>query len=403
MKYYFYAKLEKEGHFYNVSFPDFPDIHTIGDGISDAVDMAEDALGEYLIIMEDGKEIIPEPTDYQELSKGLTSNEQLQLIFVNTEVARAKEKNKSVNKMVTLPQYLVALGKEQKLNFSQILQNALREELHINNERTGNEMKINFETAMDKMNIKSPTKIAIGFDDKGDIKMHDFKTDGNIIMAGMTGSGKSVILNQMILSGMMQYNPEDLKFVLYDPKRMEFKPFEKTSYLYSHVMYDDTELEKVLSKVKSELHKRQRDLTKLGYRDVDKYNADAKMGELEQYNHLIIVIDEFSDLGIQNGSVINLIKEIAKVGTAFGIHFIVSTQTPRANILSKELKQYFYSRVALKLNNKTESEIVLDEKGAEKLRNHGSMLYKNKIGNVIKLQGDFISDEKIKDICANLQ
>ena len=96
MKYYFYAKLEKEGHFYNVSFPDFPDIHTIGDGISDAVDMAEDALGEYLIIMEDGKEIIPEPTDYQELSKGLTSNEQLQLIFLYKEVARVYEKNKSV-------------------------------------------------------------------------------------------------------------------------------------------------------------------------------------------------------------------------------------------------------------------------------------------------------------------
>lgn len=403
MKYNFYARLEKEGHFYNVSFPDFPDIHTFGDGIADAIDMAEDALGDYLVTMEDEKEIIPEPSNYRELSKDLTSIEQLQLIFVNTEVARAKEKNKSVNKMVTLPQYLVALGKEQKLNFSQILQNAIREELHINNERVGGAMNINFETAMEKMSIKTPTKIAVGFDDKGDIKMHDFKADGNIIMAGMTGSGKSIVINQMILSGMMQYDPEDLKFVLYDPKCMEFKPYENTSYLYSHVMYDDVELEKVLSKIKSELHKRQRDLKKLGYRDIDKYNAYAKTNALEQYNHLIIVIDEFSVLGIQNGSVINLIKEMAKIGTAFGIHFIVSTQTPRANFITEDLKQFFSSRVALKLNTELESDIVLGEKGAEKLKNHGSILYKDKNGDMIKLQSDFISDDKIEDICANLK
>ncbi|MBO0377095.1 FtsK/SpoIIIE domain-containing protein [Staphylococcus warneri] len=383
MKYHFYVNLEKEGHFYNISFPDFPDIHTFGDGITDAIDVAENVLGGYLITMEDNKELIPEPSDYKELSKGLSSNEQLQLIFVNTEVARAKEKNKSVNKMVTLPQYLVELGKEKKLNFSQILQNALREELHINNKSVGNATNINFEKAMENLKRKTSTEVAIGFDDKGDIKMHNFKTDGNIIVGGTTGVGKSVVMKQMILSAMMQYDPDDVKFVLYDPKCVEFKPYEKTSYLYSHVLHDDNELEKVLSKVKSELHKRQR--------------------ELNKFTSLVIVIDEFSDLGIQNASVVSLIKELAKAGTEFGIHFIIGTQMARANIITKELKQYFRSRVALKLNNNIESEIVLDEKGAEKLRNHGSMLYKNNGGELIKLQSDFIYDDKIEDICANLK
>lgn len=391
MKYHFYANLEKEGHFYNISFPDFPDIHTFGDDITDAIDMAENVLGGYLITMEDNKEIIPEPSDYKELSKGLSSNEQLQLIFVNTEVARSKEKNKSVNKMVTLPQYLVELGKEKKLNFSQILQNALREELHINNKSVGNTTNINFEKAMETLKRKTSTEVAIGFDDKGNIKMHNFKTDGNMIVGGTVGTGKSVVVKQMILSAMMQYNSNDVKFILYDPKCVEFKPYEKTSYLYSHVLHDDIELEKVLNKVKSELHKRQMELKKPGYRDLNKFTS------------LVIVIDEFSDLGIQNASVVSLIKELAKAGTEFGIHFIIGTQMARANIITKELKQYFRSRVALKLNNNIESEIVLDEKGAEKLRNHGSMLYKNNGGELIKLQSDFIYDDKIEDICANLK
>lgn len=145
MKYKFYANIVKEGHFYKINFPDFPDIEEYSDGLEETINKAEEELGRQLIKMEAQKITIPKPSSYQELFQYLSPNSQLQLIFVNTEVARAKERNKSVNKMVTLPEYLIALGKEQKLNFSQILQKALREELHIINEKSSNDMEINFE------------------------------------------------------------------------------------------------------------------------------------------------------------------------------------------------------------------------------------------------------------------
>ncbi|EOB7561038.1 TPA: type II toxin-antitoxin system HicB family antitoxin [Staphylococcus aureus] len=131
MKYYYYAILEKEGNYYNVSFPDLPGALTFGEGIEEAVEMASDALGGHLIVMEDEGDVIPKPSEFKELSQNLNDDEQLQLIFVNTNVVRAKEENKTVNKMVTLPQYLVELGKEKKINFSQTLQRALKDELNI--------------------------------------------------------------------------------------------------------------------------------------------------------------------------------------------------------------------------------------------------------------------------------
>ncbi|MCC9108043.1 type II toxin-antitoxin system HicB family antitoxin, partial [Staphylococcus aureus] len=104
---------------------------TFGEGIEEAVEMASDALGGHLIVMEDDGDVIPKPSEFKELSQNLNEDEQLQLIFVNTNVVRAKEENKTVNKMVTLPQYLVELGKEKKINFSQTLQRALKDELNI--------------------------------------------------------------------------------------------------------------------------------------------------------------------------------------------------------------------------------------------------------------------------------
>jgi predicted RNase H-like HicB family nuclease len=131
MKYYFYAVLQKEEAYYNVSFPDLAGVHTFGKGIAEAVEMASDALGGHLIVMEDDNDNIPEASDFETLAKSLNDNEQLQLVTVETNVIRAKEDNRVVSKTVTLPNYLVELGKSKNVNFSQTLQRALREELGI--------------------------------------------------------------------------------------------------------------------------------------------------------------------------------------------------------------------------------------------------------------------------------
>ncbi|EHJ07946.1 type II toxin-antitoxin system HicB family antitoxin [Staphylococcus simiae] len=131
MKYHFYAVLEKEDKYYNVYYPDLPGAITFGNDIEDAIDMAKDALEGHLLVLEDSEEIIPKATDYKSLSQNLADNEQLQLVTADTQLVRIKEENKTVNKMVTLPKYMVVLGKEKGINFSQTLQRALKEELNI--------------------------------------------------------------------------------------------------------------------------------------------------------------------------------------------------------------------------------------------------------------------------------
>lgn len=131
MKYHFYAVLQKEGLFYNVYFPDLPGALTFGEDIEEAVYMAKDALEGHLLVMEDDNDDIPSPTDYRTLAVKLKDNEQLQLVTADTRLVRIKEENKVVNKMVTLPKYMVEIGKEKGVNFSQTLQRALKEELNI--------------------------------------------------------------------------------------------------------------------------------------------------------------------------------------------------------------------------------------------------------------------------------
>ncbi|UXR83216.1 type II toxin-antitoxin system HicB family antitoxin [Staphylococcus sp. IVB6214] len=131
MRYHFYAVLQQEGNDYNVYFPDLPGAITFGNDIEDAVFMAQDALEGHLLVMEDDGDDIPTPSEYKELVNKLEVNEQLQLVAVDTKLVRIKEENKTVNKMVTLPQYMVVLGKQKGINFSQTLQRALKEELNI--------------------------------------------------------------------------------------------------------------------------------------------------------------------------------------------------------------------------------------------------------------------------------
>lgn len=131
MEYHFYAKLQCEEGAYTVTFPDLPGAITFGDDISDAVKMAKDALEGHLLVMEDDGDEIPQPSESQVLRKTLTEKEQFQLIVADMALVRAREENKTVNKMVTLPQYMVELGKRENINFSKTLQKALKEELDI--------------------------------------------------------------------------------------------------------------------------------------------------------------------------------------------------------------------------------------------------------------------------------
>ncbi|MGX7112537.1 type II toxin-antitoxin system HicB family antitoxin [Gemella cuniculi] len=131
MKYMYYAVFTQENDYIDITFPDLKGCITFGDNLEEALYMSKDALEGYLLVLEDEKKNIPKSSTYQELQSNLNENQQLQLINVDTEFVRRKEENKSVNKMVTLPKWLVDLGKERKVNFSQVLQQALKNELGV--------------------------------------------------------------------------------------------------------------------------------------------------------------------------------------------------------------------------------------------------------------------------------
>lgn len=131
MKYHYFALIEKEDDMYNVSFPDLPGCFTFGESLDEAIVMAKDVLEGWMLIIEDDQEDIPVPSGYASLVKKLEDNQMLQLIIADTEYVRKRERNKAVNKMVTLPAWLVDLGKEKKVNFSQLLQQALKDELQV--------------------------------------------------------------------------------------------------------------------------------------------------------------------------------------------------------------------------------------------------------------------------------
>ena len=131
MKYRYYSVFTQEKDYIDITFPDLKGCITFGDNLEEALYMSKDALEGYLLVLEDEKMSIPKPSTYQELQAKLNDNQQLQLINVDTDFIRRREENKAVNKMVTLPKWLVDLGKEKKINFSQVLQQALKNELGV--------------------------------------------------------------------------------------------------------------------------------------------------------------------------------------------------------------------------------------------------------------------------------
>lgn len=131
MKYMYYAVFTQEKDYIDITFPDLKGCITFGDNLEEALYMSKDALEGYLLVLEDEKMSTPKPSTYQELQAKLNDNQQLQLINVDTDFIRRREENKAVNKMVTLPKWLVDLGKEKKINFSQVLQQALKNELGV--------------------------------------------------------------------------------------------------------------------------------------------------------------------------------------------------------------------------------------------------------------------------------
>ncbi|MEA2065454.1 MAG: DNA translocase FtsK 4TM domain-containing protein [Patescibacteria group bacterium] len=243
--------------------------------------------------------------------------------------------------------------------------------------------------------------LSLGKDVSGKTWMIDLAKNPHLLIAGSTGSGKSICINSIILSLFYQNSPNELKFIMIDPKRVELPIYNNTPYLIAPVITDTKKTVRALKWAVSEMESRFEILSEAKKRDIISYNAES---EEKMYN-LVIVIDELADLMASAGAEIeNLIIRLAQMSRAVGIYLILATQRPSVNVITGLIKANITSRIAFSVASLMDSRTILDMSGAEKLLGKGDMLFiSNEISKPKRLQGAYISEKEIKNITAYLQ
>ncbi len=259
----------------------------------------------------------------------------------------------------------------------------------------------------DFRSFKSKTAICIGRDVAGQPVFGDIATMPHLLIAGATGMGKSVCINALMISMLYKARPDEVKFIMIDPKQVEFTMYNGIPHLLVPVVSDAKQAAGVLMWAVEEMERRYGLLNPLCVRNVDAYNdkvsKDPTLGE--PLSRIVIVIDEFADLMLQvRDPVENLVMRIAQKARAAGIHLIIGTQRPTANVITGTIKANIPSRISCKVASNVDSRTVLDASGAEKLLNKGDMLYA--FAGAIKplrVQGAFVSDGEVESIMEHLK
>ena len=248
----------------------------------------------------------------------------------------------------------------------------------------------------------SKTIVPIGQDAKGNNVYGDLAKMPHMLVAGTTGSGKSVFLNGVITSLLMRNTPDDLQLFLIDPKMVEFKRFSKLHYV--QYVTDTNKAITLLSKLCKEMDRRYEVMANRGCRDIDDYN---KRNPEDRLPKLVLVVDEMADMmmGKQGKQVEANIVRLAQKARACGIHMVLATQRPTVKVISGQIKANIPTRVCLSLMSRTDSMVVLDQIGAETLQGHGDMLYLDGMNNrkPQRLQGGLITDSEICNVTMDLQ
>ena len=268
-----------------------------------------------------------------------------------------------------------------------------------------------------------PLEIAIGKDVEGNSIICDLAKMPHLLIGGTTGSGKSVGINAMIMSMLMRATPEEVRFIMIDPKRVEFAPYDGIPHLYVPVVTEPKEAASALAWGVAEMELRLKMYSKVGVRNISTFNKLVTSGKLrkmidagelketeipqKQYidspmPYIVIVIDELADLMMNVGKEVELsISRIAQLARAAGIHLIVATQRPSANIVTGLIKANITNRIAFNVASALDSRVILDTNGAESLIGNGDMLLsKPDLQKPLRIQGCFTSDAEIESVVA---
>ena len=249
-------------------------------------------------------------------------------------------------------------------------------------------------------NDKTLLSLAIGTDVSGNTVVGDLTRMPHLLIAGATGSGKSVCINALIAGMLFQATPEELKYILIDPKRVEFSMFQDMPHLLVPVVTESDHATSALRWAVAEMETRYKLFASHTVRNIADFNGKAPDMGLNPLPYIVIVIDELADLMmVAAGEIEELICRIAQLARAVGIHLLVATQRPSADIITGLIKANIPSRIAFAVSSSIDSRVILDETGAEKLLGRGDMLYLPvEAGRATRLQGVFVSDREMKAI-----
>lgn len=252
-----------------------------------------------------------------------------------------------------------------------------------------------------------PLELAIGGDAEGTPVVADLAKMPHLLIAGTTGSGKSVMINSIITTLLMRALPEDVRLIMVDPKRVELAGYNGLPHLYVPVVTEPKQAASALQWAVSEMERRLKVFERLNVRKISTYNEKQAAGEFEHYDnppqkmpYLVIIIDELSDLMMVAGKDVEAsIVRIAQLGRAAGIHLIVATQRPSSNVVTGLIKANITNRIAFNVATGIDSRVIIDQMGAEKLTGLGDMLFsKVDWGKPRRIQGCFVSDDEINEI-----
>lgn len=252
-----------------------------------------------------------------------------------------------------------------------------------------------------------PLEFALGRDAEGTPMVADLAKMPHLLIAGTTGSGKSVVISSILMSLLMRTFPEDVRLIMIDPKRVEFAPYDGLPHLYVPVVTEPKQAASALQWAVSEMERRLKIFERIGVRKIAIFNEKQAAGEFDHYDnpptkmpYLVIVIDELSDLMMVAGKDVEAsIVRIAQLGRAAGIHMIVATQRPSSNVVTGLIKANITNRIGLTVATGIDSRVILDQTGAEKLLGQGDMLFSRvDWGKPKRIQGCYVSDEEIVDV-----
>ena len=244
-----------------------------------------------------------------------------------------------------------------------------------------------------KKDIRLP--IALGKNISGIPIIGDLASMPHLLIAGTTGSGKSVCINTIILSLLYRHPPDKCKFILIDPKMLELSTYEGIPHLLCPVITEAKKAASVLGWVVKEMENRYRLMTKEGVRNIDSYNAKHTLA----MPYIVVVVDEMSDLMLVAGKEIeNYIQKLSQMARAAGIHIIMATQRPSVDVITGTIKANFPTRISFQVTSKIDSRTILGEQGAEQLLGKGDMLYMSSANRIVRIHAPFVSDNEIEKV-----